>query len=122
LGTRAINSYILGGAFAGATGGTLEENQSLARRKAMRTVTISDELFEELKGFVVDPFDDTPDLVIGRLISIVNKAKSRWSPLEDCEAPGEAPSATSSEPHGAPKARNVKLEDLPQEDEPVVVL
>ena len=51
----------------------------------MRTVTISDELFEELKGFVVDPFDDTPDLVIGRLIAIVKKAKSRWSPLEECE-------------------------------------
>ena len=48
----------------------------------MRTVTISDELFESLKGFVVDPFDDTPDLVIGRLIAIVNKAKSRWSPLD----------------------------------------
>lgn len=92
----------------------------------MRTVTISDELFEELKGFVVDPFDDTPDLVIGRLISIVNKAKSRWSPLEDCEAPseapGQAPSATPSEPHETRKGREVKFEDLPQEDEPVVVL
>ena len=53
----------------------------------MRTVTISDELFEELKGFVVDPFDDTPDLVIGRLISIVYKAKSRWSPLDACDSP-----------------------------------
>lgn len=87
----------------------------------MRTVTISDELFEELKGFVVDPFDDTPDLVIGRLISIVNKAKSRWSPLEDCEATNEATSepqahATSNKP------RNVKFQDVPQEDDQVVVL
>jgi hypothetical protein len=88
----------------------------------MRTVTISDELFEELKGFVVDPFDDTPDLVIGRLISIVNKAKSRWSPLEDCETPSGTPSEAPSEPQGTPKPRNVKFEDLPQEDEPVVVL
>jgi len=87
----------------------------------MRTVTISDELFEELKGFVVDPFDDTPDLVIGRLISIVNKAKSRWSPLEGCEATSEGTSEPQA-PSQSNKPRNVKFEDLPQEDEPVVVL
>lgn len=50
----------------------------------MRTIQISDDLFEQLKDLVVDPFDDTPDLVIGRLIEIVNKAKSRWSPLDAC--------------------------------------
>jgi hypothetical protein len=87
----------------------------------MRTVTISDELFEELKGFVVDPFDDTPDLVIGRLIAIVNKAKNRWSPLEECEASSETPEG-SPEPQHQPKPRNVKFDDLPQEEEPVVVL
>ena len=80
----------------------------------MRTVTISDELFEELKGFVVDPFDDTPDLVIGRLIAIVNKAKSRWSPLEDCEA--------APEPQTARESRNVTFDNLPQEEDSVVVL
>ena len=62
----------------------------------MRTVTISDELFEELKGLVVDPFDDTPDLVIGRLIAIVNKAKNRWSPLEDCEGSGGSQTSRAS--------------------------
>lgn len=94
----------------------------------MRTVTISDELFEELKGFVVDPFDDTPDLVIGRLIAIVNKAKNRWSPLEDCEAstesqegPGKHQEA-SNEPHRSSKPHTVNFDELPQEDEPVVVL
>ena len=81
----------------------------------MRTVTISDELFEELKSFVVDPFDDTPDLVIGRLIAIVNKAKSRWSPLEDCEVAPE-PKAAVQEP------RNVTFDNLPQEEDSVVVL
>ncbi|MBN2129780.1 MAG: hypothetical protein JW741_09800 [Sedimentisphaerales bacterium] len=49
----------------------------------MRTCKVSDELYEQLKSFVVDPFDDTPEAVIGRLIEIVNKAKSRWSPFEE---------------------------------------
>lgn len=80
----------------------------------MRTVTISDELFESLKSFVVDPFDDTPDLVIGRLIAIVNKAKSRWSPLDECEA--------APEPKAPKNADNVTFDNLPQEEEPVVLL
>lgn len=80
----------------------------------MRNVTISDELFEELKTFVVDPFDDTPDLVIGRLIAIVKKAKSRWSPLEECEA--------APEPKAPPRSRSVQFDDVPQEEEPVVLL
>ncbi|MGE5293509.1 MAG: hypothetical protein ACM3VT_01640 [Solirubrobacterales bacterium] len=57
----------------------------------MRTVKISDDLYEQLKCLVVDPFDDTPEIVIARLIEIVNKAKGRWSPFEeeDAEAPQE---------------------------------
>jgi hypothetical protein len=51
----------------------------------MKTVEISDELYEELKAFVVDPFDDTAELVIGRLVRIANKAKEKWSPFETCE-------------------------------------
>jgi len=47
----------------------------------MKTVEISDELYENLKAFVVDPFDDTAEVVIGRLIIIANKAKQRWSAL-----------------------------------------
>ncbi len=42
-------------------------------------IQISDELFDRLKNCVVDPFDDTPEFVINRLIDIVEKAKSRWS-------------------------------------------
>jgi len=53
----------------------------------MRTCKVSDELYEQLKSFVVDPFDDTPEAVIGRLIEIVNKAKSRWSPFEEEKEP-----------------------------------
>jgi hypothetical protein len=82
----------------------------------MRNVTISDELFEELKTFVVDPFDDTPDLVIGRLIAIVKKAKSRWSPLEECEA------APESKAPSKPKAVQFDEVSQQEEEEPVVLL
>lgn len=54
----------------------------------MKTVEISDELYEELKNFVVDPFEDTAELVIGRLVLIANKAKDRWSALDGCEKRG----------------------------------
>lgn len=82
----------------------------------MRTVTISDELFDELKGFVVDPFDDTPDIVIGRLVEIVNKAKNRWSPLDACEPADAAPAPT--------KPQVPSLDELPQAtpEEEVVLL
>jgi hypothetical protein len=57
----------------------------------MRTCKVSDQLYEQLKSFVVDPFDDTPEAVIGRLIEIVNKAKNRWSPFveEEEEVPSD---------------------------------
>ena len=61
----------------------------------MKTIEISDELHEELKGFVVDPFDDTAEIVIGRLVEIVSKAKDRWSPFHGREnrTPREIPMA-----------------------------
>ena len=89
----------------------------------MRTVTISDELFDELKGFVVDPFDDTPDIVLGRLVEIVKKAKNRWSPLDSSES-----SANAGDKHAAPGPKksgnsHPKLDELPQvADEEVVLL
>jgi predicted CopG family antitoxin len=48
----------------------------------MKTIEISDELYDKLKTFVVDPFDDTPDIVISRLLDIVDKAKSKWTSWE----------------------------------------
>jgi len=56
----------------------------------MRTFRISDELYEQLKRFIVDPFDDTPEVVIVRLIEIVDKARSRWSPFELYDSQEEA--------------------------------
>ena len=75
----------------------------------MRTVKISDELFDELKGLVVDPFDDTPDTVIGRLIDIVKKAKSRWSPLDACDSPEGI--QVSVQPQGQPVRQAIEEED-----------
>ena len=80
----------------------------------MRTVKISDELFDELKGLVVDPFDDTPDTVIGRLIEIVKKAKSRWSPLDACDSPEGIQVAVK--PQGQPVQQPI------EEDDQVVLL
>jgi hypothetical protein len=80
----------------------------------MRTVKISDELFEQLKALVVDPFDDTPDIVISRLIEIVNKAKNRWSPLDAYDASDETPVM--------PKPRQQAPQIQPEDEEQVVLL
>jgi hypothetical protein len=83
----------------------------------MRTFKVSDELYEQLKAFVVDPFDDTPDIVIGRLIEIVNKAKNHWSPFDTSDTPPEGERAESGPTSESPP----NYEEYPQE-EPVVVL
>ena len=48
----------------------------------MKTLEISDEVYLKLKAFVADPFEDTPDNVLLRLMDIVDKAKGRWSAFE----------------------------------------
>jgi hypothetical protein len=45
----------------------------------MKSIQISDELYDKLKDFVVDPFDDSPESVITRLLDIAGKAKNKWS-------------------------------------------
>jgi hypothetical protein len=45
----------------------------------MKTIEISEELYDRLKNFVVDPFDDTPEIVISRVVDIVDKARSKWT-------------------------------------------
>jgi len=54
-------------------------------RNVMKTIEISEELWERLKMCVVDPFDDTPELVINRLVDIVDKAKSVCSSWDEGE-------------------------------------
>jgi hypothetical protein len=78
----------------------------------MRTFKVSDELYEQLKTFVIDPFDDTPEVVIGRLIEIVNKAKDRWAPFDVRAGSRPVERATTPDP---------EHQEF-REDEPVVVL
>ena len=83
----------------------------------MKMLKVSDELYEQLKSFIVDPFDDTPDVVIGRLVEIANKAKSRWSPLEAHEYPERParPAAPSQEPPREQKEKEPVYEHVEQE-------
>ena len=82
----------------------------------MKTIQISDELFDELKNLVVDPFDDTPDSVIGRVIQIVKKAKSRWSPLDACMTSEEQDVETPAQP-----AKHQPKEYSEEEDQVVLL-
>jgi hypothetical protein len=66
----------------------------------MNQVAISNELYEQLKSFIVDPFDDTLEIVIARLITITNKARSRWPELRPAEEENTDPVAP--DPAAAP--------------------
>ena len=47
----------------------------------MKTLQVSDEAYEGLKPFVVDPFDDTPSTVLTRLMNIVSKTQACFCPI-----------------------------------------
>lgn len=47
----------------------------------MKSLQINDEVYEGLKAFVVDPFEDTPSTVLMRLMNIVSKAQSHFCPI-----------------------------------------
>lgn len=84
----------------------------------MRMFRISDELYEQLKRFIVDPFDDTPEVVIQRLIEIVDKARSRWSPFEAYDPP-EEPTRPAEAPQ---EPRQARPAPAPQHEEQEVIL
>jgi hypothetical protein len=65
----------------------------------MKVIQISDELYDRLRNCVVDPFDDSPDSVIGRLIAIAEKARNRWSPLDGHVEDARQQAASQNEPH-----------------------
>ncbi len=83
----------------------------------MKLIEISDELFDRLKDSVVDPFDDTPESVISRLIDIMDKVKNRWSPLDTCAE------STEHEEESQNRKKNSKTKQSEsKQDEPVRVL
>lgn len=69
----------------------------------MKTIEISDEISDRLKAYVVDPFDDTPEKVIGRVLDIADKAKSKWTSWEEEE---EAKNQKEPEPRHQPPKRS----------------
>ena len=62
----------------------------------MKKIEISDELYVRLRNCVIDPFDDTPESVIIRLIDIVDKAKSRLSPWDQRQLVSEQQEKTQN--------------------------
>lgn len=62
----------------------------------MKVIEISDELYDRIKAYVVDPFDDTPEKVIGRVLDIAEKAKSKWTSW-DVEKEAKQPEAKQPE-------------------------
>ncbi|MHC4691222.1 MAG: hypothetical protein ACYS67_00680 [Planctomycetota bacterium] len=69
----------------------------------MKTIEISEELSARLKAYVVDPFDDTPEKVIGRVVDIADKAKSKWTTWEPEK---EAKQPEEPEPRPRPTKRS----------------
>lgn len=48
----------------------------------MKTLQVSDEIYQKLMTFVVDPFEDTAESVIARLVEIGDKARQQYGRLE----------------------------------------
>ncbi len=48
----------------------------------MKTLQVSDEVYDKLMTFVVDPFEDTAESVISRLVEIGDKARQQYGRLE----------------------------------------
>ena len=63
----------------------------------MKQVMVSDEVFDQLKNFIVDPFDETIETVICRLITITSKARDRWLDLNGAGGDAAAAGETSAE-------------------------
>ena len=82
----------------------------------MKVIQISDEVYDKLKSYIVDPFEDTPEFVIRRLIEIADKARNMWSswdppvedaPVEDTWVEDIPKQAKAAEPREArPKPRH----------------
>lgn len=91
----------------------------------MRTFRVSDQMYEQLKAFIVDPFDDTPELVIGRLIEIVNKAKARWAAFEAPEAAAREAAPEVEPPAPKPRRKDQEVhreQEIPEEEGSPVLL
>ena len=73
----------------------------------MKVIQISDEVYDKLKSYIVDPFEDTPEFVIRRLMEIADKARNMWSSWDP---------PVEGAPVGSPPVEDGWAEDAPVED------
>jgi hypothetical protein len=73
----------------------------------MKAIQLSDEVYDKLKSYIVDPFEDSPEFVIRRLMEIADKARNMWSSWEP---------PVESGPVGSPPVEDGWVEDTPVED------
>jgi predicted CopG family antitoxin len=89
----------------------------------MKTLQVSDEVYQKLMAFVVDPFEDTADIVVARVTEIASKAKDRLSRLEarrkDREVYLEFERRSSQSSADIPRGTRIPDE---QPDESIVIL
>jgi len=89
----------------------------------MKTLQVSDEVYQKLMAFVVDPFEDTADIVITRVTEIASKAKERVARLEarsrDREVHFEPQTRSDVNTDSVPHGTRIPAE---QPDESVVIL
>ena len=78
----------------------------------MKTLEIKDETYQDLKSFVVNPFDDTPNAVLMRLMDIANKAQDQWSPFAtsaETTSPDDSVPAQTRIPETGDESENLML-------------
>ena len=76
----------------------------------MKSLLISDDVYEKLKAFVVDPFDYNPDAVLMRLISIAKKAQNHWCAFTQPQNGQEQENSNGSVPEGT----RIHEEEIPE--------
>ncbi len=73
----------------------------------MKTLTVSNEVYENLKSYIIDPFEDTAGTVLQRLMDIAEKAKSQCNGLDMPEFTCEPEPEPAKEEDTVPKGTRV---------------
>lgn len=72
----------------------------------MKTLRVNDEVYENLKSYIIDPFEDSADTVLQRLMDIAEKAKNQCQGFEmpdftcETDAPADSKPTQDSIPKG----------------------
>ena len=71
----------------------------------MKTLNVTEEVYEKLKSYIIDPFEDSADTVLQRLMDIAEKAKAQCNGFEMPEFTCEPES--KSEEDAVPKGTRI---------------